>query len=216
MASEFASQSGIDKLASIEQVDAESVELMIESNSVGPRIKQLRLKRSMGLVELGVQTGLSASFLSQLETGRVVPTLRNLARLCLVFHKDLSYFFQPEQHSFFRIQRKKDRVRIAQPRATNPSHIAESFGILVPDRSLGPCIAEFFPNRDVEPFHPHLYKGHEMVYLISGSLEIEFGNRRDTLDAGDVAYLDAATARTFRCIGETSSTALIISMPLRV
>ncbi len=34
----------------------------------------------MGLVELGRHTGLSASFLSQLETGRVVPTLRNLAR----------------------------------------------------------------------------------------------------------------------------------------
>ena len=39
----------------------------------------------MGLVELGRHTGLSASFLSQLETGRVVPTLRNLARVAMVF-----------------------------------------------------------------------------------------------------------------------------------
>ncbi|MEO8871038.1 MAG: XRE family transcriptional regulator [Granulicella sp.] len=216
MASEVVSRAGLeDVLPPIEQVDTESVEQMIESNSVGARIKQLRLKRSMGLVELGLQTGLSASFLSQLETGRIVPTLRNLARLCLVFHKDLSYFFQPERHSFFRVQRKKDRVRIAQPRTSNPSHLAESFGILVPDRSLGPCIGEFLPNRDVEPFRPHLFKGHEMVYLMSGSLEIEFGTRRDTLDVGDVAYLDAGTSRTFRCLGETSATALIISMPLR-
>ena len=86
----------------------------------------------------------------------------------------------------------------------------------MPDRSLGPCIAEFFPNRDLNLFRPHIYQGHEMVYLISGQLEIEFGNRRDTLDAGDVAYLDAGTARTFRCAGEESATALIISMPLRV
>ena len=64
-------------LLQIGEVDAASVERMIESNSVGARIKQLRLKRSMGLVELGSKTGLSASFLSQLETGRVVPTLRN-------------------------------------------------------------------------------------------------------------------------------------------
>jgi transcriptional regulator with XRE-family HTH domain len=205
-----------DSLSHIDEVDPASVEQMIESNSVGARIKQLRLKRSMGLVELGSKTGLSASFLSQLETGRVVPTLRNLARLGIVFNKDLSYFFQPEQHSFFRIQRKKDRVRIPQPRAINPSHLAESFGILVPDRSLGPCIAEFFPNKDVNPFRPQIYQGHEMVYLISGSLDIEFGNRRDTLGTGDVAYMDAGTARTFRCAGEESTTALIISMPLRV
>jgi len=205
-----------DALAQINEVDPGSVEMMISDNGVGARIKQLRLKRSMGLVELGVKTGLSASFLSQLETGRVVPTLRNLARLGLVFNKDLAYFFQPEQHSFFRVQRKKDRVRIPQPRAANPSHLAESLGILVPDRALGPCIAEFFPNRDINPFRPQVYQGHEMVYLISGSIEVEFGNRRETLETGDVAYLDASTSRVFRCAGETSSTALIISVPVRV
>ncbi len=216
MAEELEPQTVVDPLSHINEVDPGSVEAMIEANSVGARIKQLRLKRSMGLVELGSKTGLSASFLSQLETGRVVPTLRNLARLSLVFNKDLSYFFQPDQHSFFRVQRKKDRVRIPQPRATNPSHIAESFGILVPDRNIGPCIAEFFPNKDVTPFRPQLYQGHEMVYVISGSIDVEFGNRRDTLDEGDVAYLDANTTRNFRCSTEQSATALIISMPLRV
>ena len=67
----------------------------------------------MGLVELGRHTGLSASFLSQLETGRVVPTLRNLARVAMVFSKDLSYFFETEPHTLFRIHRKKERVRLA-------------------------------------------------------------------------------------------------------
>lgn len=106
-------------------------------------------------------------------------------------------------------------MRIPQPKAMNPSHLAESFGILVPDRSLGPCIAEFFPYRDRMPFRPHIYQGHEMVYLISGSLDIECGNRHDTLHTGDAAYLDAGTSRIFRCGGECSATALIISMPLR-
>ncbi len=206
----------VDTLPEIDEVDPQSVEMMIESNSVGARIKQLRLKRSMGLVELGAKTGLSASFLSQLETGRVVPTLRNLARLGLAFNKDLSYFFQPEQHSFFRVQRKKDRVRIPQPRATNPSHLAESFGILVPDRSLGPCIAEFFPNRDTTPFRPHIYQGHEMIYVIAGAVDIEFGSRHEHLDSGDAAYLDAGTARVIRCAGDKSATALIISVPQKI
>ncbi|RXH56471.1 helix-turn-helix domain-containing protein [Granulicella sibirica] len=198
-----------------DEVDPNAVELILAESQIGSRIKQLRLKRSMGLVELGQATGLSASFLSQLETGRVVPTLRNLARLGLAFGKDLSYFFQPEKHSFFRIQRRKDRIRLPQPRPTNPSHIAESFGILVPDRSLGPCLAEFFPNTDTPPFQPRIYQGHEMVYMISGALDVVFGSRNERLEGGDVAFLDAETTRSFRCSGEVSATALIVSMPAR-
>ena len=72
------------------QVDDETTERFIAEKRLGERIKRLRLKKSMGLVELGRHTGLSASFLSQLETGRVVPTLRNLARIAMVFSKDLS------------------------------------------------------------------------------------------------------------------------------
>ena len=197
------------------EVDPEAVESIIADGHIGSRIKQLRTRRSMGLVELGQLTGLSASFLSQLETGRVVPTLRNLARLGLAFNKDLSYFFQPERRSFFRIQRRKDRVRLPQPRPINPSHIAESFGILVPDRSLGPCLAEFFPNVDVPPFEPKLYQGQEMVYMISGALDIDFGGREDRLEDGDVAFMDSETPRTFRCHGDQSAAALIISMPIR-
>ena len=71
------------------QVDTETTERFIAEKHIGERIKRLRLKKSMGLVELGRHTGLSASFLSQLETGRVVPTLRNLARIAMVFSKAL-------------------------------------------------------------------------------------------------------------------------------
>src|SRR5260370_39874359 len=70
-------------------VDGEAAESFIAEKRIGERIKHLRLKKSMGLVELGRYTGLSASFLSQLETGRVVPTLRNLARIAMVLSKDL-------------------------------------------------------------------------------------------------------------------------------
>jgi transcriptional regulator with XRE-family HTH domain len=79
------------------EIDPETAEAFIAEKHIGERIKRLRLKKSMGLVELGRHTGLSASFLSQLETGRVVPTLRNLARIAMVFSKDLSYFFETER-----------------------------------------------------------------------------------------------------------------------
>src|SRR5260370_17199676 len=99
------------------QVDGGIVEAVISEKRIGERIKYLRLKRSMGLVELGRHTGLSASFLSQLETGRVVPTLRNLARIAMVFSKDLSYFFDPAPQTLFPIHQNNDPRR---PRPTRP------------------------------------------------------------------------------------------------
>src|ERR1700722_15044453 len=126
-------------------VDGEAAESFIAEKRIGERIKHLRLKKSMGLVELGRHTGLSASFLSQLETGRVVPTLRNLARIAMVFSKDLSYFFESEPQSLFRVHRSKDRVRLPQSGVPDPSYFFESLGYMVPDRQLDPYYAEFLP-----------------------------------------------------------------------
>jgi transcriptional regulator with XRE-family HTH domain len=119
-----------------EQVDPSSAEAFIAERRIGERIKRLRLKKSMGLVELGKHTGLSASFLSQLETGRVVPTLRNLARIAMVFSKDLSYFFEPEAHTLFRVHKKSERVRLPQSGVEDPTYFFESLAYMVPDRSL--------------------------------------------------------------------------------
>src|ERR1700712_6106531 len=101
-------------------VDGEAAESFIAEKRIGERIKHLRLKKSMGLVELGRHTGLSASFLSQLETGRVVPTLRHLARIAMVFSKDMSYFFEPERPEFFRILRAEERQRLPQRGGEDP------------------------------------------------------------------------------------------------
>src|ERR1700757_960774 len=127
------------------QVDTETTEKFIAEKHIGERIKRLRLKKSMGLVELGKHTGLSASFLSQLETGRVVPTLRNLARIAMVFSKDLAYFFETEPQPLFRVHRRRERVRLPQTGTDHPAYFFESLGYLVPDRHMDPYYAEFVP-----------------------------------------------------------------------
>jgi transcriptional regulator with XRE-family HTH domain len=53
--------------------------------SIGEKLRTLRLRKSMGLVELGKHTGLSAALLSKLERGKLFPTLPTLLRIALVF-----------------------------------------------------------------------------------------------------------------------------------
>ncbi len=98
-----------------------------------------------GLVELGRHTGLSASFLSQLETGRVVPTLRNRRahRHGIRQGPQLANFDPEPRTPLFRIHRGKDRIRMPQSGVDDPCYFFESLGYLVPDRQLDPYFAEF-------------------------------------------------------------------------
>jgi transcriptional regulator with XRE-family HTH domain len=194
------------------QVDTETTERFIAEKRIGERIKRLRLKKSMGLVELGKHTGLSASFLSQLETGRVVPTLRNLARIAMVFSKDLSYFFESEPQAMFRVHRRKDRVRLPQTGVEEPSYFFESLGYMVPDRHMDPYFAEFIPlEKSVEP-RPHLHPGYEFLYVLDGELALHHGEHHTTLEPGDAVYFDASTPHSYVCVGKKPADALIVTM----
>jgi transcriptional regulator with XRE-family HTH domain len=194
------------------QVDGETTERFIAEKHIGERIRRLRLKKSMGLVEMGKHTGLSASFLSQLETGRVVPTLRNLARIAMVFSKDLSYFFEAEPHTVFRIHRRDERVRLPQTGVDVPSYFFESLGYMVPDRDMDPYFAEFVPlGKDVE-LKAHLHLGAEFLYVMDGELELRHGDQTSTLEAGDAVYFDASTPHSYQCAGKKPAGAIIVTM----
>jgi transcriptional regulator with XRE-family HTH domain len=194
------------------EVDQASAEAVISEKHIGERIKRLRLKKSMGLVELGRHTGLSASFLSQLETGRVVPTLRNLARIAMVFSKDLSYFFESEPQTIFRIHRKKERVRLPQTGVDDPTYFFESLGYMVPDRQLDPYYAEFVPLKEGHEVRPHVHTGFEFLYVLQGELEIRHSDKRDLMSPGDGVYFDASTPHSYRCSGDVPAVAIIVTM----
>ena len=194
------------------QVDGEAAESFIAEKRIGERIKYLRLKKSMGLVELGRHTGLSASFLSQLETGRVVPTLRNLARIAMVFSKDLSYFFDPEPMTLFRTHRAKDRVRLPQSGVDDPAYFFESLGYLVPDRQLDPYFAEFLPQKAGREPRAHQHMGAEFLYLLTGKLDVQHGEVTHHVEAGDAVYFDATTIHSYMCAGDVPATALIVTL----
>ncbi len=200
------------KQQSNEQIDPASAEAFISEKHIGERIKRLRLKKSMGLVELGRHTGLSASFLSQLETGRVVPTLRNLARIAMVFSKDLSYFFESEPHTIFRVHKKHERVRLPQTGVDDPTYYFESLGYMVPDRHLDPYHAEFVPLKKNTDVRPHVHPGYEFLYLLEGELEIRHGDKTHVLESGDSVYFDASTPHSYRCAGKTPANVIIVTM----
>src|SRR6187455_3259692 len=82
---------------------------------IGRKIRTLRLKKKMGLVELGRHTGLSPALLSKIERGRLFPTLPTLLRIALVFSVGLEFFFAgAREKPLLAVVRKAERVQLPE------------------------------------------------------------------------------------------------------
>ena len=179
---------------------------------LGEKLRTLRLKKSMGLVELGKHTGLSAAMLSKLERGKLFPTLPTLLRIAMVFGLGLNYFFADERkRHVVSIVRKAERLRFPESpgRATIAYHF-ENLDFKATERKLNAFYAEF-ESMPIEKVRMHQHAGVELLYLISGSLELTIGSDIYTLDSGDAIYFDSAVRHNYRRIGKHSCSAVIVT-----
>jgi transcriptional regulator with XRE-family HTH domain len=179
---------------------------------VGEKLKQLRLRRKMGLVELSRHTGLSPALLSKLEHGKLYPTLPTLSRIAMVFSVGLDFFFTDErQRHTFALVRKKDRLRFPESQDTDSASFDfESLDYLASDRKFNAYLADF---RSVAPgkLHVHQHNGVEFIYVLRGRLSLKIGTETEILDAGDSLYFDSQFPHGYSRLGNKACSALVIT-----
>jgi quercetin dioxygenase-like cupin family protein/DNA-binding XRE family transcriptional regulator len=181
----------------------------LKEYGIGGKLRRLRLRKSMGLVELGKHTGLSPALLSKVERDLLHPTLPTLLRIAMVFSVGLEHFFNPEPKPVLEIVRRKDRLRFPEAaRAVNPAYWFESLDFPVPNRALDSYYAEFEAAESVEP---HQHPGVELIYVIKGRLELAVGGARHELSAGDAIYFDATSPHGYRRSGAKPTAALVVT-----
>lgn len=167
----------------------------------------------MGLIELGKHTGLSPALLSKLEREIMHPTLPTLARIAMVFSVGLEYFFNAEPKPVFEIVRKKDRLRFPDTPGKDPAcYHFESLDFPVPNRPLHTFLAEFNPVTP-EQAQLHEHEGIEVLYVISGTLELRVGEDVHHLSGGDAAYFDSNVPHSYRRIGAKRTNAVVVLLP---
>lgn len=182
--------------------------------AVGEKLRTLRLKKSMGLVELGKHTGLSAAMLSKLERAKLFPTLPTLLRIAMVFGVGLEYFFTDERkRHVVSIVRKSERLRFPDnPGRGTVAYHFESLDFKASERKLNAFFAEFEPV-PAEESKMHQHAGIELLYLIGGNLELTIGSDPYTLGAGDAIYFDSAVRHKYRRMGKGPCNGVIVTTP---
>ncbi len=194
---------------------SETINSGLKKYAIGNKLRRLRLRKSMGLLELSKHTGLSPALLSKLERDVMHPTLPTLLRIAMVFSVGLEYFFNPEPGPVLEIVRKKDRLRFPDsPDTAQVGYYFESLDFPVPNRSLSSYFAEFEP---VETEHSRLHEhpGIEFLYVLSGRLEISMVEAKHELAEGDAIYFDSTAPHGYRRIGARRTTALVVALEPR-
>jgi transcriptional regulator with XRE-family HTH domain len=192
---------------------SETIATGLKNYAIGSKLRRLRLRKSMGLVELSKHTGLSPALLSKLERDVMHPTLPTLLRIAMVFSVGLEYFFNPEPKAVLEIVRKKDRLRFPDSPDSRPvTYYFESLDFPVPNRALNAYLAEFEPVKP-EQVRPHQHPGIELLYVLSGKVELSVGEDRHQLADGDSVYFDSGVEHGYRSIGTKRTTAIVVALP---
>ena len=184
----------------------------LKDYAIGEKIRALRLKKKMGLVELGQHTSLSPALLSKIERGRLFPTLPTLLRIALVFSVGLDYFFAgPRDKPLVAIVRKSERVRLPERQDTpEVAYRFESLDYRATERRFNAYYAEFLPVAS-GAVRVHQHPGVEFIYVLTGTLRLRIGEHDHTLEAGDSIYFDSGLAHGYARAGSRSCGALVVT-----
>jgi len=180
---------------------------------IGPKIRDLRQNKKLGLVQLGEHTGLSPAMLSKIERGLLFPTLPTLLRIALVFGVGLEHFFvESAERPTVAVVRKKDRLSLPdRPGEVSPAYFFESLDFPVTDRRMEAYYAEF-PAR-AKPAPPHSHKGAEFIYMLRGQLAIDVAGETTVLDEGDAMYFDSGAPHAYSRHGRPACAAIVVVAP---
>jgi quercetin dioxygenase-like cupin family protein/DNA-binding XRE family transcriptional regulator len=192
---------------------SETLTAGLERYKIGPKVRALRLRKKLGLVQLGQHTGLSPAMLSKIERGQLFPTLPTLLRIALLFGVGLEHFFvDGEERPAVAVTRKRDRLRMPdRPDATAPAYFFESLDYPVTDRKIQAFHVEFpEPSRASEP---HRHDGAELIYVLKGRLVVNVDGDDTALDEGDAMYFDPKAPHSYRREGPSPCAAIVVVAP---
>ena len=186
----------------------------LKSYSIGDKLRTLRLRKKMGLVELGQHTKLSPALLSKIERGKLFPTLPTLLRIAMVFSVGLEFFFtEDRKRHVLAISRHKERLRFPdQAENTDAAYFFESLDFGAVERKLNAYHAEFHhfnPNK----IRPHQHSGVEFIYVISGTLGLRVGSEDSLLGACDSVYFDSSVAHGYWNASRRKTAAIVVTVP---
>lgn len=193
---------------------SETLNKGLRDYGIGGKLRALRLKKKMGLVELGRHTSLSAAMLSKVERGKLFPTLPTLLRIAMVFSVGLEYFFSDDRkRQVVGIVRRSERKRFPERLdGRDVSYYFESLDFAAVERKINAYYAEFQPLQP-EKARTHQHSAVEFLLILRGKLELSIAGEVHVLGPGDSIYFDSLLPHSYRRASRKPCSAIVVTAP---
>jgi len=147
---------------------------------IGEKIKRLRLQMGLTQEELADRCELSKGFISQLERDLTSPSIATLQDILLALGSSLGQFFAPARDE--KIVFSEQDICVKE----DPEGIKGSISWLIPDAQknvMEPILIDLGVGGETALQMPH--EGEEFGYVLSGTVTIEIGERREKARRGE-------------------------------
>ena len=170
---------------------------MERKNSPGKRITELRKTYSVSRETLAERSGISTELITSIEEGGAIPDLAPLVKISRALGVRLGTLLDDHEELGPVITRADSAAEMARfftglsSDSADPKREGLSFKALAADKS----------SRHMEPFIVDIegqaeqkkstHEGEEFIYVLSGNLALEYGNKNEVLREGDSVYYDS-------------------------
>jgi transcriptional regulator with XRE-family HTH domain len=165
---------------------------------IGALIRKRRLQLSLTLQQLGDKSGVSFSYLSQVERNNATPTLGTLAQVAQALGVGIDFFIKTP--------RPADSVTRAAQRAhfsiNNSALSYERLGAEVPGNELSSFIIHVPAGFQSEIFQ---HEGEEIIYVLEGTISQMVDGTAFDLNVGDSIHYQGSHPHSYSNFGDTTA-----------
>jgi len=174
--------------------------------NLGFQLRELRRRQKMTLEELGKRTGLSGSFLSQVERNIASPSVKSLRQIAAALNTKVSRFFDEEVSRDFIFVKKGNGKKVANGKLRSCYEVLAS-GLL--DIRMEPAFIILKVGGKIEKQLDSL-EGEEFGFVLKGKVEVVRGPRRFIMEKGDSIYFKGVKSHKIVNMGKNEANLLWI------
>ena len=167
---------------------------MSDINNVGEKIASIRQQKSITTEELAERCGFTTAMMAKIEENEAIPSLGHLIKVARALGVRLGTFLDDMDQLGPVVTRNGDMKRGGSFSNKNSgSHLNLDFFPLASDKSgrhMEPFIVEINPSSSSE-FAQSSHEGEEFLYVLGGTIEINYGKVVYILSEGDSIYYDS-------------------------
>ena len=167
-------------------------------------LKLLRVQSGMTLEQLATDSGLTRSYLSKLERGLSSPSIGSALKIAEALGTTLDRLYgQPDDKDPVTI------VRGGNGKSEDPSNHLSLVAGIASDRIMRAFIVRPTQTAKRGRIMSH-HDGEEILFVLTGRIELLIGKRKEVLDPGDCVQFDSTTPHRLVAMDAQPASALVV------